>query len=91
MLILTRKQGEAVMIGDYVKVTVLGVYGRQVRLGFEAPAKTIVHREEVYLRVKSENPSTTPPPDHTKREGRPGWKRRWRELQRLVKSGDASE
>ncbi|MBI5868975.1 MAG: carbon storage regulator CsrA [candidate division Zixibacteria bacterium] len=55
MLILTRKLGESITIGDDIKVTVLGVYGRQVRLGVEAPIKVIVHREEVYLKIKEEN------------------------------------
>lgn|GEM_PF-192555 len=55
MLILTRKQGESITIGDDVKVTVLGVYGRQVRLGVEAPQKVVVHREEVYLKIKEEH------------------------------------
>lgn len=55
MLILTRKLGESITIGDDIKVTVLGVYGRQVRLGIEAPIKVIVHREEVYLKIKEEN------------------------------------
>ncbi|MBI3872850.1 MAG: carbon storage regulator CsrA [candidate division Zixibacteria bacterium] len=55
MLILTRKQGESITIGDDIKVTVLGVYGRQVRLGVEAPLKVVVHREEVYLKIKEEN------------------------------------
>jgi len=55
VLILTRKQGESITIGDDIKVTVLGVYGRQVRLGVEAPLKVVVHREEVYLKIKEEN------------------------------------
>lgn len=55
MLILTRKLGESITIGDDIKVTVLGVYGRQVRLGVEAPSKVVVHREEVYLKIKEEN------------------------------------
>lgn len=55
MLILTRKQGESITIGDDIKVTVLGVYGRQVRIGVEAPLKVVVHREEVYLKIKEEN------------------------------------
>lgn len=54
MLILTRKQGETIMIGDDIKVTVLGVFGRQVRLGVDAPIKVVVHREEVYRRIKEE-------------------------------------
>ena len=55
MLILTRKQGESITIGDEIKVTVLGVFGRQVRLGVDAPIKVVVHREEVYLKIKEEN------------------------------------
>ena len=54
MLILTRRVGESVMIGDEVGVTVLGVKGNQVRLGFNAPRTIAVHREEIYLRIKRE-------------------------------------
>ena len=53
MLILTRRMGESVKIGDEVTVTVLGVKGLQVRLGFAAPRDVAVHREEVYERVHS--------------------------------------
>ena len=55
MLILTRKLGESITIGDDIKVTVLGVFGRQVRMGIEAPPKVVVHREEVYVRIQNEN------------------------------------
>ena len=55
MLILTRKLGESITIGDNIKVTVLGIYGRQVRLGIDAPLKVVVHREEVYVRIQQEN------------------------------------
>lgn len=55
MLILTRKLGESINIGDEIKVTVLGVFGRQVRLGVDAPPAVIVHREEVYLKIQDEN------------------------------------
>lgn len=55
MLILTRKLGESINIGDEIKVTVLGVFGRQVRLGVDAPPTVIVHREEVYLKIQDEN------------------------------------
>ena len=55
MLILTRKLGESITIGDDIKVTVLGVFGRQVRLGVDAPPSVIVHREEVYLKIQDEN------------------------------------
>ena len=54
MLILTRRMGESVMIGDQVTVTVLGVKGGQVRLGFTAPPNVAVHREEVYERIRAE-------------------------------------
>lgn len=55
MLILTRKLGESINIGDNIKVTVLGIYGRQVRLGIDAPLKVVVHREEVYVKIQNEN------------------------------------
>jgi len=54
MLILTRRTGESVKIGDQVTVTVLGVKGGQVRLGITAPPNVAVHREEVYERIKAE-------------------------------------
>ncbi|NDD74044.1 MAG: carbon storage regulator [Gammaproteobacteria bacterium] len=54
MLILTRRVGEAVMIGDEVTVTVLGVKGNQVRVGINAPKHVAVHREEIFERIKSE-------------------------------------
>lgn len=52
-LILTRRVGETLMIGDDVTVTVLGVKGNQVRIAVDAPKETQVHREEVYQRVKA--------------------------------------
>jgi carbon storage regulator len=54
MLILTRRVGETVMIGDDVTVTVLGVKGNQVRVGVNAPKNIAVHREEIYERIKRE-------------------------------------
>ncbi|RMD68002.1 MAG: carbon storage regulator [Gammaproteobacteria bacterium] len=51
MLILTRRVGESLMIGDEVSVTVLGVKGNQVRLGVDAPRSISVHREEIYRRI----------------------------------------
>ena len=54
MLILTRRVGETVMIGDDVTITVLGVKGNQTRLGVTAPKEIAVHREEIFNRIKSE-------------------------------------
>lgn len=54
MLILTRRVGETLMVGDDVTVTVLGVKGNQVRIGVNAPKDVSVHREEIYLRIQEE-------------------------------------
>ncbi len=55
MLILTRRAGESLHIGDNIKVTVISIQGRQVRLGIDVPDEMLVYREEVYLRIKEEN------------------------------------
>lgn len=54
MLILTRRVGETLMVGDDVTLTVLGVKGNQVRIGVNAPKDVQVHREEIYLRIQKE-------------------------------------
>lgn len=54
MLILTRRAGETLMIGDDVSITVLGVKGNQVRIGVNAPKNVSVHREEIYQRIQRE-------------------------------------
>ena len=54
MLILTRRVGESLMIGDDVTITVLGVKGNQVRIGIDAPKDVAVHREEIFNRIKSD-------------------------------------
>jgi carbon storage regulator len=60
MLILTRRVGEAVIIGEEVTVTVLGVKGNQVRIGVNAPKTVSVHREEIFERIKNEEQGAGP-------------------------------
>ena len=64
MLILTRRVGETVVIGNDVTVTVLGVKGNQVRLGVNAPREVAVHREEIFERIKREQQSEEKPRPH---------------------------
>ncbi len=71
MLILTRRVGETIVIGDDVIITVLGIKGNQVRIGINAPKDVSVHREEIYQRIQQEKNTTqaaaalTPKPDET--------------------------
>ncbi len=61
MLILTRRVGESLMIGDNVTVTVLGVKGNQVRIGVNAPKEVSVHREYIYEKIHAEKSNDYPP------------------------------
>ena len=63
MLILTRRVGETVMIGEDITVTVLGVKGNQVRIGVNAPRNVAVHREEIFERIKREEAGDAPEGD----------------------------
>ena len=60
MLILTRRVGETIKIGDNVSVTVLGMNGRQIRIGIAAPKSIAVHRKEVFERIQRENQALAP-------------------------------
>lgn len=64
MLILTRRAGETLMIGDDVTITVLGVKGNQVRIGVNAPKNVAVHREEIYQRIQQERTQTSSSEDN---------------------------
>lgn len=55
MLILTRRPGESLILGENIRITVLGIQGKQVKLGLDVPSETTVYREEVYERVIEEN------------------------------------
>jgi len=68
MLILTRRVGETLMIGDQVTVTVLGVKGNQVRIGINAPKDLAVHREEIYQRIRKEQEGGNAAPAPIKEE-----------------------
>lgn len=59
MLVLTRKVGESVAIGEDIRVTLLGIQGKQVKLGISAPDKIGVYRDEVYKRMQSESPKSS--------------------------------
>lgn len=54
MLVLSRKPGESVIIGDEVRITVLSISGKQIRIGIEAPSEIAVHREEIYNKIATE-------------------------------------
>lgn len=55
MLVLTRKTGESINIGDDVKISIMEIKGRSVRIGIEAPKSMVIHREEIYQKIQEEN------------------------------------
>jgi carbon storage regulator len=59
MLILTRKLGESITIDNDIKITVLGIFGKQVKLGIIAPDRVSVHREEIFKKIQEENQSAS--------------------------------
>ena len=67
MLILTRRIGESIIIGDDITLTVLGVKGNQVRIGVNAPKSVTVHREEIYQRIQQERTNDEPVSVHVSR------------------------
>ncbi|MFT2098740.1 carbon storage regulator CsrA [Marinomonas sp. 2405UD66-6] len=60
MLVITRRTGESINIGDDTEITVLDVKGNQVRIGIKAPKSVAVHREEIYLRIKEDEAAESP-------------------------------
>jgi len=65
MLILTRRVGETLIVGDSIRLTVLGVKGNQVRIGINAPKDVAVHREEIWQRIHNDSTATDSTTEHT--------------------------
>ena len=80
MLVITRRVGESIMVGDNVKVTVLQVKGGQVRIGIDAPRGIAVHREEIHERIRGESADGAGDDDAPRRlrRDRPDWRERVR-------------
>lgn len=81
MLILTRKLGESITIGDDIKITLLDIKGKYIRIGIEAPRDVAVHRQEVYQLIQEQNIEASQHEDQKAQEI-------WNKLQQLVKKKD---
>jgi carbon storage regulator len=81
MLILTRKLGESVTIGDQIRVTVIGIKGHQVKLGIEAPAEMMIYREEIYIKIMEENQRAADTSEQDVSAMRKFWSK-WKEIER---------
>jgi carbon storage regulator len=81
MLILTRKLGESITIGDDIKITLLDIKGKYIRIGIEAPRDIAVHRQEIYQLIQEQNIEAAKQDDHKAPEI-------WSKLQQLVKKKD---
>lgn len=96
MLVLTRKPGESLYIGDDIKVTLHGIRGNQVRIGVEAPPHVRIYREEIYLQIQEENRSAAAQSATVHADDLQGMAKAWKDrgaksLPKIAKLGEMSE
>ncbi len=96
MLVLTRKPGESLYIGDDIKVTLHGIRGNQVRIGVEAPPHVRIYREEIYLQIQEENRSAAAQSASVHADDLQGMAKAWKDrgpksIAKLSKLGELSE